>query len=716
MSERTFRTTGRLTPEAEVDLEACHTDPIHRTAYIQPHGTFLEVDPHAHTVLSAAGNLESYLGCPAEEAIGLPLTELFASASLERIGRWPRGVSQSTERYVFDEGGRSLSVTLFPADESTGIEVEHPPGEDEVAEEVVLNARPVLDRLRGITDRDELFEETVAAVRSFAAFERVMLYRFDEEGHGQVVAEDRRPDVGSYLGQHFPASDIPEPARRLYRENRVRHIPDVEYDPVPILGPEGTRERAEMDLTFSSLRGVPNVHRQYLRNMGVRASTSISVLVEGELWGLIACHGLEPRLLGWARRNVCELVGHTVSQQIARIRAEEQEERLGTVERFSGRFRPPGDVDELFAQLESERSALLSLLDAGGFYLQLGEHTLWLGEDGFTGEPPVDLMEHITTRLEEEKIVGVRSVVAEAPGLDWERSEAVSGFLAVRLARSRRNFCVWFRPEERERVEWGGDPRNPVSVGPQGELSPRDSFEAWTQIVSDRCRAWTELDRVTARELGKLLDEMIIEVQAGRLRRANRILQERNEALEEARSDLQEANEARQRLLEEMKEQARTDELTGLANRRALIDRLEEEIDRARRYSSPLSVAILDLDHFKEINDTLGHQAGDQVLSRLGELLAEETRAPDVAGRYGGEEFALVLPQTGREEARRLAERVREAVEGLEFEAEGEPFGVTCSLGLAEMEESEGMDHLVKRADDALYRAKEEGRNRVVAV
>ncbi|MFB6240252.1 MAG: GGDEF domain-containing protein, partial [Gemmatimonadota bacterium] len=251
-------------------------------------------------------------------------------------------------------------------------------------------------------------------------------------------------------------------------------------------------------------------------------------------------------------------------------------------------------------------------------------------------------------------------------------------------------------------------PRNPVRVGSGGELSPRDSFEAWTQIVSGRSRAWTELDRVTARELGKLLDEMFIEVQAERLRRANRVLQERNEALEEA-------NEARQRLLEEMKERARTDELTGLANRRELMDRLEEEIDRARRYGDPLSVAILDLDRFKEINDTLGHQAGDDVLSRLGELLAEETRAPDVAGRYGGEEFAVVLPETGREEARRLAERVREAVEELDFEADGEPFGVTCSVGLAELEEDEEMDDLVKRADDALYRAKEEGRNRVVA-
>ncbi|MFB6240451.1 MAG: GAF domain-containing protein, partial [Gemmatimonadota bacterium] len=371
MSDRTFRTTGRLTPGAEVDLEACHTDPIHRTARIQPHGTFLEVDPDEHTVLSAAENLEPYLGCPAEEAIGLPITELFASASLERIGRWPRGTGQSTERYVFEEGGRSLSVTLFPVGESSGVEVERPGGDEEVAEEVVLNARPVLDRLRGLTERDELFDETVAAVRSVSGFDRVMLYRFDEQGHGQVVAEDRRPDVASYLDQHFPASDIPEPARRLYRKNRVRHIPDVEYDPVPILGPEGPRDRSEMDLTHSSLRAVPEVHCQYLRNMGVRASTSISVLVEGELWGLIACHGLEPRLLGWARRNICELVGHTVSQQIARIRAEEQERRLRTVERFSGRFRAPDDVDDLFAQLESERSELLSLLDAGGFYLQL---------------------------------------------------------------------------------------------------------------------------------------------------------------------------------------------------------------------------------------------------------------------------------------------------------------------------------------------------------
>lgn len=713
MSDRTFRTTGRLVPESDVDLEACHADPIHRTASLQPHGTFLQVDPDDRSVLSAAANLARYLDRPPDEAVGASVADLFSTASLARIGRGPREGSPVTERFVFQERGDSLSVTLFPVGESSGLEIERPHGEDDVPEELVLNSRPALDRLRERTSRDALFEAAVGTVRSFSGFDRVMLYRFGEDGHGEVIAEDRRGGVGSYLGQHFPASDIPEPARRLYRKNRIRYIPDVDYDPVPVLGPDGPREREEMDLTHASLRGVPEVHRQYLRNMGVRSSLSVSLLVEGELWGLIACHGMEPEYLGWARRNICELVGHTLSQQIARIQAEEKAERLETLGRFEVGFEPPGGYPAFFRQLEEERSDLLSLMDAGAFYLRTGGESLWLSERG-PEEPPDALVEHIEEGLEEEKSLEVRSVARELPGLDWGRPEEVSGFLALRLARSPRDFCAWFRPEFRETLEWGGDPRSPVSVGPEGDLSPRQSFETWTQIVAGRSRPWTELDRLTARELGKLVDEMFIEVQAARLRRVNEELKGRNEALEAARRDLEEATAARERLLEEMKERARTDELTGLANRRELMRRLEEEIGRARRYDSPMSLAILDLDRFKEINDSLGHQAGDRVLSRVGELLDEETRAPDMAGRYGGEEFALVLPETGREAAERLAERVREKIAELTFGTDDETYGITCSLGVARLRESEGMDDLVKRADAALYRAKEQGRNRVV--
>lgn len=284
-------------------------------------------------------------------------------------------------------------------------------------------------------------------------------------------------------------------------------------------------------------------------------------------------------------------------------------------------------------------------MDAGAFYLRLGGQSLWLAEDE-SGEPPEGLVEHAARQLEGRKSAAVRSIAGELDD-EWEHSERVSGLLAVRLGHSPRNFCTWCRTEHRESIEWGGDPRRPARSDPEGGLSPRDSFEAWTQIVS---------------------------------------------------------------------ELARTDELTGLANRRELMRRLEEEVTRARRYGNSLSFAILDLDHFKPVNDRYGHQVGDRVLRRIGELLDERTRSPDMAGRYGGEEFGLVLPESTGEEAVALSEPILESVRELVFEADGREFGLTASIGVAGLEDAEEpTERLIGAADEALYRAKEEGRDRVAA-
>lgn len=172
----------------------------------------------------------------------------------------------------------------------------------------------------------------------------------------------------------------------------------------------------------------------------------------------------------------------------------------------------------------------------------------------------------------------------------------------------------------------------------------------------------------------------------------------------------------RRRLLDEMTELARTDALTGVANRRVLIERLDEEVDRAARYGSDLTLLILDVDRFKQINDRFGHPVGDEVLRTLGELLTETTRSSDLVGRYGGEEFAAVLPETGIDEGCEMASRILERVRGERFLANGEPFSVTCSVGVAEIEVPGGDgEDLLRRADRSLYRAKEQGRDRVVA-
>lgn len=163
-----------------------------------------------------------------------------------------------------------------------------------------------------------------------------------------------------------------------------------------------------------------------------------------------------------------------------------------------------------------------------------------------------------------------------------------------------------------------------------------------------------------------------------------------------------------------LKQLATHDQLTGLANRREIENRLKENLEQSDRYDFPVSLIMMDLDHFKEINDTHGHSAGDEVLRTTGEILHEETRDTDLAGRYGGEEFAIVSPHTHLKDATQLAERIRKSLKSKTFESEDGTFSVTCSIGVAEyFERSESKDDFVKRADDALYRAKNSGRDQI---
>jgi len=159
---------------------------------------------------------------------------------------------------------------------------------------------------------------------------------------------------------------------------------------------------------------------------------------------------------------------------------------------------------------------------------------------------------------------------------------------------------------------------------------------------------------------------------------------------------------------------ARTDELTGLNNRRAFTELCGRALEQARRYARPLALVMLDIDHFKDVNDTYGHAAGDRVLQALAEAIRRTARDPDIAGRLGGEEFAVMLPETGGAEATTLAERLRHVVAALRVPHEGATISFTCSFGVAaRMDDVTVLDTLLSRADAALYRAKRQGRDRI---
>jgi light-regulated signal transduction histidine kinase (bacteriophytochrome) len=403
--------------------------------------------------------------------------------------------------------------------ESNGLEFELSENEG-TADHLLAAANDSFHRFEQLDSPERLYEEAVSAIRHVTGYDRVMLYRFDRDGHGSVEAEDKRSELHSYLGQQFPASDIPVPARRLYKKNRLRYIPRVNYDPVPLIGPEGERQSDDVDLTYSSLRNVPLVHRKYLQNMKVGASVSVSLIVDGELWGLLACHALEPRALSGPKRNACKLIGQSVSQHIHRFETEKRNHGLRETKEFREKFKQTStSFSELFDQLKRKKLDILSLLESDAFIIRVNDQSLWMtGESTSIPEEPVENL--IQDQLQDQHLVQVESIIDELDS-DWTHSPDVSGFLAYRIGQSPDSFCAWVRPEYQHTIQWGGDPRNPVEVDEEGQLSPRSSFEEWTQVVEEQCRRWTETDIMMAEELIHTFEGGLLGVQSHELREAN---------------------------------------------------------------------------------------------------------------------------------------------------------------------------------------------------
>jgi light-regulated signal transduction histidine kinase (bacteriophytochrome) len=305
-----------------------------------------------------------------------------------------------------------------------------------------------------------------------------MVYRFDAEGHGEVFAERREPQLEAYLGNRYPASDIPQMARRLYERTRVRLLVDVEYDPVPLVPRRSPRHGGELDMSLCGLRSMSPIHIQYLQNMGVRATLVLSLVVEGRLWGLVACHHYRPRVLGYPARAACELLAEAVATRISALESFAHAEAELSVRRLERR------MVETVAREGDWRSALfdspqllLQPVGARGAALAFEDQILTTGEVPGTAEIRrlVEWLDrrapgalHATDRLGEE-----------APELA-ALTPVASGVLSVPVSRSPGERLLWFRPERVHTVTWGGNPFKPVEVGDDPlELSPRRSFAKW---------------------------------------------------------------------------------------------------------------------------------------------------------------------------------------------------------------------------------------------
>ena len=361
-----------------------------------------------------------------------------------------------------------------------------------------------------------LCDETARIFKALTGYHRVMIYRFDDQGHGEVFSEEREPDREAYLGNRYPASDIPQIARRLYERNRIRVLVDVEYAPVPLIPRLSPISGDELDMSLCFLRSSSPIHVQYLKNMGVRATLVVSLMVSGRLWGLVSAHHYVPRFVHFEERAVCELLAEAVATRISALESFSQAQAELSVRRLEQRMiRAISSEGDWRGALFDGSRALLEAVEATGAAL------LFEGEVRTVGDVPSTLaLREIGRWLDAQpqcRVIATASLGQDAPQFELLTAIA-SGLLATPVSTSPGEYLIWLRPERVRTVTWGGNPFKPILVGDDAKtLSPRRSFSQWHQVVEGTADPWSDADLAAARLVGDTVSDVIIQFRSVRV-------------------------------------------------------------------------------------------------------------------------------------------------------------------------------------------------------
>ena len=490
---------------AEADLSTCDREPIHIPGAIQPHGILIALDDELRAVMVSA-NVRDMLGVAPEAAIGRRLADLIGASAADQVAaRAP--YDEVGEPVVAIVGDELCDVRVHRSGPRVVVEVE-PVGVSGPSAMSYQSARGAMARLGAATTLDDLVDRLAQEVRAVLGFDRVMVYRFDEDWNGEVVAEVRREDLNPFMGLHYPASDIPAQARRLYTVNWTRLIADIGYRPVPLHPVYDPADGYPLDLSHSTLRSVSPIHIEYLSNMGVTASMSVSLVIDDQLWGLIACHHYSgPHRPSHDARAAAEFLGQIASQLVAdRVRADIRERTLaarGVLARITARI-ASSDVSPLISMMDDPE--LLSLVNATGAALFYDGALRTVGV-----VPDRDTLELIAGALESPGTYATSTDRLSA--LLPELADVPEAAGALRVGSASDRWLLWVRPEQEQVVDWGGDPSNKRlydAENPQVRMSPRKSFDKWREVVRGRSLPWASWKLEIADELGKYLIGLLL--------------------------------------------------------------------------------------------------------------------------------------------------------------------------------------------------------------
>nr|WP_075292332.1 HWE histidine kinase domain-containing protein [Pararhizobium arenae] len=495
-----------MTQPYKVDLTNCDQEPIHIPGSIQPYGALLAFDINLSVLQRHSVN--------ASEMLRLQISNETAADILlggELVHTLRNALASMTDAgrpvLVFNEvlsSGRAFDISIHR--HRSNVIVEFEPTHTDLESPLRLT-RSLISRIRRIESTEALVQQAARLVRGMLGYDRVMIYQFERDGSGKVISEMKRADLESFLGQYFPATDIPQQARTLYLRNTIRVISDANYQSVP-LEPVFDLSGEALDLTYSHLRSVSPIHCEYLRNMGVAASMSISIIIDGELWGLIACHHYSPRVMPMSLRVAAEMFGEFFSLHLHALKQKRKLDNAARARSYLDgmlRLGSSGDVGEF---LRDNMLDLGQLLPNDGFGLYVDGH--WHGHGATPPTADIPALARFVASISEGRIWATHSLPRAFPEAE-NYYQISAGLLAIPLSQLPRDYLFFFRKELVQTLNWAGNPEKSYETGSFGErLTPRKSFAIWKESVHRQAMPWTEDEREVAEAIRSSLVEVVL--------------------------------------------------------------------------------------------------------------------------------------------------------------------------------------------------------------
>ena len=504
----------------------CDREPIHIPGAILPHGAMLVLDAETFEILQLAGDVAGLLGASLEELAGQSAATIFRPQQIENLRSLCTSVSLAKPRHLLDPqmrvvANQPLDASIHLRDDVLILEFEAADTSDRFVADPLAAVRDMVAGLDGAALLVDLCQIAADQVRHVAGYDRVLVYRFMQDSSGLVIAESKQDGIPSFLDLRYPAADIPKQARALYVQNGLRLITQVDYEPALLVPPNNPHTGKPLDMSQAILRNLSPIHRQYLRNMGVDASMSISIITGEELWGLFVCHHYTPRRLPRHLRAVCELFGSMFSYHLEGFERRNQfDARMSSRMVLQKLMLNLAGADDYARGLTEEPPNLLDYMQCsetardinsrGGVAVSVKGKLTYLGIT-----PSKTQIEGLIDWLNTQPLGADGIIATDRLGEVWEPAKAfadvASSLLVISVSPDPSDYIVWFRPELVSTADWAGKSQKSVVNSPVGAIQmPRKSFEIWTETVRGRGLPWLQSDIEAARDLRTSLLDVVL--------------------------------------------------------------------------------------------------------------------------------------------------------------------------------------------------------------